>query len=104
MQEIGWVAIIQSSLKETHAQAVKIIFRYLKGTLDFVLWYSRGKDFTLIAYIDAYWEGSIDDEKSTSGGTFFLGNCIVSWLRKKKTSISLSTPEVKYIATTTCCT
>jgi hypothetical protein len=48
--------------------------------------------------------GSIDDRKSTSGGTFFLGNCLVSWLNKKQTSISLSIPEAKYIEATSCCT
>jgi hypothetical protein len=33
-----------------------------------------------------------------------LGECLVSWLRKKQSSISLSTTEAEYIATTTCCT
>jgi hypothetical protein len=33
-----------------------------------------------------------------------LGECLVSWLRKKKSSISLSTAEAKYIAASTCCT
>jgi hypothetical protein len=104
MQAVGLVARFQSAPKETHVQAVKRIFRYLKGTLDFGLWYSRSKDFTLTTYTDADWEGSIDDKKSTSGGALFLGNCLVSWLRKKQTSISLSTTEAEYIAATTCCT
>ena len=57
----------------------------------------KGKDFTLTAYIDANWAGSIDDRKSTSGQAFFFGKCFVSWLRKKKTTISLSTTKVEYI-------
>jgi hypothetical protein len=93
MQAVGLVARFQSTPKETHVQAVKRIFRYLKGTLDFGLWYSRSKDFTLTTYTDADWVGSIDDKKSTSGGAFFLGNCLVSWLSKKQTSISLSTTK-----------
>jgi hypothetical protein len=36
--------------------------------------------------------------------TFYLGECLVSWLRKKQSSISLSTAEAEYIAATTCCT
>ena len=44
-------------------------------------------------FTDADWEESIDDRKSTSGATFYLGGCLVSWLRKKQTSISLSTVE-----------
>jgi hypothetical protein len=73
--------------KETHVQAVKMIFKYLKGTLDFDLWYSRGEDFTLTTYTNADWADNVDDKKSTSGGTFFLGNSLVSWLSKKQYSV-----------------
>lgn len=45
-------------------QAVKRIFRYLKGTLDFGLWYPKGMYFTLITYTNVHWAGSIDDKKS----------------------------------------
>jgi hypothetical protein len=83
---------------------VKRIFRYLKGTKEFGLWYPKGKDLSLIAYTDADWAGCIDDRRSTSGATFYLGECLVSWLSKKQSSISLSTTEAEYIAATTCCT
>ena len=43
-------------------------------------------------------------KKSTSGTTLYLGECLVSWLRNKQYSLSLSTTEAKYIAATTCCT
>jgi hypothetical protein len=33
-----------------------------------------------------------------------LGECLVSWLSKKQSSIYLSTTKAEYIATTTCCT
>jgi hypothetical protein len=104
MQFVGAVARFQYAPKETHMKAIKRIFRYLKGTLDFGLWYPKTKDFTSIAYIDADWAGSIDDRKSTSGGALFLGKCLVSWLGNKKPSMSLSTPEAKYIVATSCCT
>jgi hypothetical protein len=39
-----------------------------------------------------------------SGETFYLGECLVSWIIKKQSSLSLSTVEAEYIATTTCCT
>jgi hypothetical protein len=58
----------------------------------------------LVSYTDADWVGSIDDRRSTSGAYFYLGECLVSWLSKKQSSISLSTTEEKYIAATTCCT
>jgi hypothetical protein len=33
-----------------------------------------------------------------------LGECLISWIRKKKSLISLSTAEVEYIEAKTCCT
>jgi hypothetical protein len=102
MQAIGLVSRFQSVPKETHVQGVKIILRYLKGTLDFGLWYSRSKDFTLTIYATVDLVGSSSDKKSSSGGAFFLGNFLVLWLSKKQTSISLSTSEAEYIAATTC--
>jgi hypothetical protein len=104
MQEVGQVARFQEAPKESHVLAVKRIFRYLKGTKEFGLWYPKGKDLSLVAYTDADWAGCIDDRRSTSGEYFYLGECLVSWLRKKQSSISLSTTEAEYIATMTCCT
>ena len=83
MQVIGQVARFQAAPKETHIIAVKRIFKYLKGTMDFGLWYQKGNELTLIAYSDADWAGFVDDKRSTSGTTLFLSNCLVSWSSKK---------------------
>jgi hypothetical protein len=83
MQAIGHVAGFQVAPKESHVLAVKRIFRYLKGTKEFGLWYPKGKDLSLISYTDADWAGCIDDQRSTSGEAFYLGEFLVSWLRKK---------------------
>ena len=74
MQSVGLAAKFQSTLKYTYVIAVKIILRYLKGTMQYGLWYSKGNEFSLKEFTDADWEGSIVDRKSTSGGTFYLGN------------------------------
>jgi hypothetical protein len=95
MQAVGQVAIFQATPKETHVMVVKRIFRYLKGTTEFGLWYPKGNELTMVAYIDADWAGSIDDRRSTSGVTFYLGDCLVSWLSKKQSSVSLSTTEAR---------
>lgn len=39
-----------------------------------------------------------------SGGVFFLGDKLVSWLSKKKYLVPLSTAEEECIAATSCCT
>jgi hypothetical protein len=87
IQAVGQVARFQATPKESHVLEVKSIFRNLKGTIEFGLWYPKGNMLTLVAYTDADWEGNIDDNKSTSGATFYLGDCLVSWLSKKKPSL-----------------
>ena len=103
-QVVGMVDRFQDAPKESHVQAVKIIFRYLKGTIDLGLWYPSKKSFSLMAYSDADWVGCVDHRRSTSGGSFFFRESLVSWTSKKQFSISLSTTEVEYIAVEECCT
>ena len=104
MQAVGQVARFQVAPKESHIIAIKRILRYLKGTTKYGLWYPKGNNLIIQFFTDVDWAGSIDDRKSTTGATFYLGGCLVSWLSKKKTSISLSTMEEKYIAAIACCT
>lgn len=67
MQAIYFFARFQTNSKQTHDQAVKKIFRYLKGTLDFGLWYKKNGDFMLKEEINVDWVECVDDRKSTSG-------------------------------------
>ena len=46
----------------------------------------------------------MDDRKSTSGGCFYLGNNLISWMSMKQNSVSLSIAEAEYIAAGSCCT
>jgi hypothetical protein len=93
LQVGGLVGRFQYAPRETHIKEIKRILRYLKGTLEFGLWYPKEKYFTLNVYIDVDWVGIIDDRKSTNGGAFFLGIFMVACLSKKQTSTSLSTIE-----------
>jgi hypothetical protein len=104
MHAVCQVGRFQASPKTSHLLAVKRIFRYLKGTTEYGLWYPTGNQLDLYAFTDADWAGCVDDRKSTSGATFFLGGCLVSWSSKKQSTVSLSTAEAEYIAAATCCT
>ena len=44
MQVVGVVTIFQSSPKETHVIAAKRIHRYLKGTMEYGMWYPKGNE------------------------------------------------------------
>ncbi|KAJ0255379.1 Malectin domain-containing protein [Hirschfeldia incana] len=50
-----------------HAQAVKKVLRYLKGTIDFGIWYSGEGTGELDVYTDSDFAGDVDSRKSTSG-------------------------------------
>ena len=71
--------------------------------MSYGLWCQKTNKFTLREFTNADWVGIIDDRKIASGATFFLQNCLVSWLSKKQTSISLSTVEAGYISVASCC-
>ncbi|KAI3692552.1 hypothetical protein L6452_32369 [Arctium lappa] len=89
--------------KQSHFQAVKRIFRYLKEQPKLGLWYPHDSPFDLIAYSDSDLGGANLDRKSTSGGCQFLGARLVSWQCKKQTTVSTSTTEAEYIAAASCC-
>ena len=74
---------------EQHWKAVKHIFRYIAGTINFGLQYSRSESADCIGFCDADWAGDIDDQKSTSGYLFKITGAPVSW-RSKKTIMHCS--------------
>ena len=78
-----------------HWVAVKHIFRYLKGTQQYGLLYSKSDSNHCIGFSDADWGGDLDDRKSTSGQ---VGGTTISWRSKKQTCVVLSTAEAEYIA------
>jgi hypothetical protein len=104
MHVVGMVGRYQSAPKQSHLLVVKRIFRYLKETMTYGLWYPRNKKFQLTTYSDVDWANCVDARKSTSGGAFFLGDSLVAWLSKNQSSISLLTTEEEYIIVSTYCT
>ena len=94
----------QANPKESHMIALKRIIKYVKNTADFDVWYSKDTNDVLVGYSNADQAGNADDRKSTSGGYFYVGNNLVSWMSKEQNSISLSTAEAEYIVAGSCCT
>ncbi|KAJ9539166.1 hypothetical protein OSB04_031899 [Centaurea solstitialis] len=77
----------QAKPKESHLAAVKRIFRYLKGTPYYGIWYPKGLGFELQAYTDADYGGCNMDRKTS----------------KKQQCVSTSTAESEYVAAASCC-
>jgi hypothetical protein len=70
MQVVGEVVRFQATPKETRVMVVRMIFIYIKGTIEFVFWYPKGNEMTMVSYIDVDLEGSIDNRRSASGAAF----------------------------------
>ncbi|GJY57626.1 hypothetical protein Tco_0456741 [Tanacetum coccineum] len=89
--------------KVSHLNAVKRIFRYLKGQPKLGLWYPKDSPLILEAFLDSDYAGACLDRKSTTGGYQFLGSRLISWQCKKLTVVVNSTTEAEYIAVSHCC-
>ncbi|GJT79466.1 hypothetical protein Tco_1053808 [Tanacetum coccineum] len=96
-------ARFQVTLKTSHLNAVKRIFRYLKGLPKLGLWYPRDSPFDLEAFFDSDYVGASLDKKSTTEGCQFLGKRLISWQCKKQTIVANSTTEAEYVAAANCC-
>lgn len=88
--------------KEEHMQNAKRGLRYLRGALNFGLFYRRRTASKLLAYTDSDYERDVYDIKSTSGYVFLLSETTVCWSSKKKAIITLSSTETEYVVATSC--
>ncbi|GJQ93014.1 retrovirus-related pol polyprotein from transposon TNT 1-94 [Tanacetum coccineum] len=69
----------RTTVDPTH-YLVKWIFRFLRGTTNMGLWYSKDTSIALTAYADADHGGCQDTRRSTFGSAQLLGDRLVSWL------------------------
>jgi hypothetical protein len=111
---VGVLARFTKNPGMQHWKAVKHLFRYLKGTLDYKLTYSpspSGELFTtsfshspsspkelFTTFSDADHAGNPDNGRSTSGYLVKVGTGAISWRSRLQTLVALSTTEAEYIA------
>ncbi|GKA11113.1 hypothetical protein Tco_0690546 [Tanacetum coccineum] len=96
-------ARFQEDPKTSHLEAVKRIFRYIKGTTHLGLWYPKGTGIETVVYADSDHAGDYVDRKSTSGICTFVGCCLTSWFSKKQTALAISTTEAEYVSAGKAC-
>lgn len=82
-----------------HYNAAKRILRYIKGTLNYGLFYSRGVgNYILSGYSDSNMAGDTDDRKSTGGVAFYLNQNLITWVSQKQRCVALSSCEAEFMA------
>nr|GFA25205.1 uncharacterized mitochondrial protein AtMg00810-like [Tanacetum cinerariifolium] len=96
-------ARFQVTPKVSHLNAVKRIFRYLKGKPYLGLWYPKDSPFDLVAYSDSDYAGASLDRKSKTRGCQFLGCRLISWRCKKQTVVATSSTEAEYVVAASGC-
>ncbi|KAH0724932.1 hypothetical protein KY284_000797 [Solanum tuberosum] len=89
---------LQSPTKQ-HFGAVKRVLRYVAGTTDFGIWYSKAPNLRLVGFTDSDYIGCLDDRKNTFRNYFGFGSRVVTWSSKKQEIVALSTSETEYTTT-----
>jgi hypothetical protein len=84
----------QDEVYESDWASVKRVLRYIKGTQDLGIEYTKSEEIDLNVYVDASF-GSEKDKKSLTGYAIFLGNNLITWKTKKQNTVSLSTVEAE---------
>jgi hypothetical protein len=96
---VGYVSHFLEEPQEDHLTAVKKILRYVAGTCNWGLWFSRKKEnqALLIGFSDADFAGDVDARKSTTEVIFFLANSLITWQLTKQKIVAQYSCESEYI-------
>nr|GEV04825.1 hypothetical protein [Tanacetum cinerariifolium] len=78
LKKYGMESCDHAKPTEKPLKEVKRIFRYLRGTVNTGLWYTKDSGFELTRFSDADYAGCKDTFKSTSGGAQFLGEKLLT--------------------------
>lgn len=91
-----------SKPQQQHWKSVKHILRYLKGTINFGIQFTKSPHSNLEGYTDADYLGCIDTHRSRGAYLLQLASGPISWSSKLQSTISKSTTEAEYKALSEC--
>jgi len=70
--KVRLVSRFMKTLTMTQFKTLKQILRYIKGTIDFGLFYGYSSSFKLVSYNDSDWVGDMDARKKTVSFVFYI--------------------------------
>lgn len=97
---VGVVSRFMGNSGREHWEAVKWILRYVKGTTDYGLWFTKGTEFKVDGYCDADFASDRDRSRSVTGYLFQVGGNTISWRSGLQPIVGLSTTESEYMSLT----
>ncbi|CAA7045307.1 unnamed protein product [Microthlaspi erraticum] len=92
------LARYSSSPTRRHWNGIKHIFRYLQGTIEFGLYYSRNPEVGLVGFADAGYLSDPHKARSQTGYVFTYGGTAISWRSQKQTLVATSSNYAEIIA------
>ncbi|KAL9659049.1 hypothetical protein QQ045_018615 [Rhodiola kirilowii] len=96
---VNFISQFMSQPRTSHLVAAKRILRYVKGTIDYGLYFTPQRHpVTIAAYSDADWVGCLESHRSQFGYLIYIGTNLVSWCSKKQPTIARSSAESEYRA------
>ena len=81
-----------------HWNGVKHLLRYLRGTSDMGLFYSKVPKLELLGYTDAEYLSDPHKARSQSGYVFTCGNTAISWRSVKQPMVATSSNHSELLA------
>jgi hypothetical protein len=93
------LAVYTANPSLQHVGALKRILKYLAGTQNHGITYSKIQSSGNLfhGYADAVY-ANVDDCKSTSGYVYIMAGGAITWRLKKQMTVTLSSTEAEYIA------
>ena len=102
--DLSWVVtkLSQSLSCPTSSEwtMLKQVFRYVKGTIDRKLTFTKTESLNLVGFSDSDYAADEKDRRSTTGYYFSLNSDgpAISWKSRKQPTVALSTCEAEYMA------
>ncbi|XP_024965757.1 uncharacterized protein LOC112505954 [Cynara cardunculus var. scolymus] len=101
---VGLLSRFMQDPQEQHMKEIKQALCYIKGTKDYGITYGHEGGNKIQGYIDNSYGVNTHEGKGTTGIIFYFGNSPISWSTQKQGTITLSSCELEFIATTTVAT
>jgi len=98
MYAVSMVSRFLNCYSNVHWNAVKKIFKYLKGTSSYGLMYCGNKESNVKSYSDVDYAGCLDTRRSTTGYVLIKNGAAITWNTQRQQSVALSTMEAEFMA------
>ena len=98
---VNYLSRYMDKYTKHHWVAAKRIFKYLKGTKNYGLRYSKNNNKELECFVDADYAGCQEKRKSTTGYVILFAGGVIDWKSSKQSMVTLSSAEAEYVALST---